>query len=64
MLSISNTGYWTGGIIVNQLSSVLIESPLRISGTLLVFSFFSLVMILFILLIVPETKVKLTWIQE
>ena len=58
MVSISNTGYWGGAIVTSQVASVLIESPLKISGTILLFSLCTLGNLLFILLLIPETKVS------
>jgi hypothetical protein len=58
MISTCNTGCWLGIIIVNQVSEVLIESSFRISGTLYLFGAISFVFLLYVLLLLPETKVS------
>ncbi len=59
MVSISNIGYWLGAIIVNQVASILSSSSLNISGTLFLFAVMTFVLFLFILLLLPETKVRI-----
>ena len=46
-----------GNFVVSQVSAVLINSPLKIPGTLALFTVICLVLILFIFLLLPETKV-------
>ena len=63
MTSVCSAGFWVGSIGVGQMSSVLIDSPLKISGTLLMFSLVCFSLVLFILLLLPETKVAIIiWI--
>ncbi len=49
-----------GIIAVNQIGPILIESPLRISGTILIFSGITLFLFIYILLLLPETKVNIS----
>ena len=58
MVSVTNTGFWLGVIMVNQIGPILASSRLNISGTLLLFSVVTFAMLLFVLLFVPETKVS------
>ena len=58
MVSVTGTGYWIGVIVINQVSPILISSPLRVSGTFLLFGAVSIVLLLFVLLFLPETKVN------
>ena len=44
-------------IIVNQVSPVFVSSPVNVSGTLLLFAAASFAEFIFILLVIPETKV-------
>ncbi len=57
MVSVSSTGFWLGIIIANQIGPVLISSPLNIAGTILLFSSIVLFLFVYILLMMPETKV-------
>ena len=60
MMSIAGSGFWLGSVGVTQLGAVLITSPLNIAGTLLLFAFICFLLFLYILLLVPETKVLRT----
>ena len=57
-MSVTNTGVWLGVTIMNLLGPVLVSSPLKISGTYLLFAGFTLVLFLIVLLLLPETKVS------
>ena len=46
-----------GNIVVSQVSAVLINSPLKIPGTLALFTVICCILFLFIFLLLPETKV-------
>ena len=58
MISISSTGFWIGVVVVNEISPILVSSSLRLSGTVLLFAGINLLVFMFILLVVPETKVS------
>ena len=58
VISICSSAFWIGIVISNQLGPVLLSSPLGVSGTLLVFSANVLFLFIFVLLSLPETKVK------
>ena len=60
MVSISNVGFWIGAITVKKTASVLASSSLNLSGTLFLFAALTFVLFLYILLLLPETKVKAT----
>ena len=58
MTSIANTGFWIGIVGVSQVAPILTSSPLKISGTLLMFASVCFILFLYILLLIPETKVS------
>ncbi len=57
--SLCNATFWIGVVIANQLGPILINSILRVSGTLLIFSGNIVLLFLIVLLAMPETKVNL-----
>ncbi len=58
MIAICNSGFWIGLIVTNQLGSILINSALQVSGTLLLFSAVIVFLFLVVLFLMPETKVS------
>ncbi len=58
MVSVTNTGFWIGIVIGNQISPILANSALNISGTLFLFSGITFLFLLFVLFLLPETKVR------
>ena len=62
MTAICLTAFWKGIVISNQVGAILINSPLQISGTLLVFMVNTILLFLIVLFCMPETKVSYTCI--
>ena len=54
---ICTSGFWIGNILVGEVSPLLINSTLKVSGTLILFALGSFILFLFILFLLPETKV-------
>lgn len=56
MTGVCSCGYWIANILVGEVSAVLIDSPLKITGVLGLFASIVFILFLFILLLLPETK--------
>ena len=54
---VCTSGFWIGNILVGEVSPLLINSTLKVSGTLILFALGSFILFLFILFLLPETKV-------
>ena len=56
--SVCNSTFWLGVIVSNQLAPIIISTPLRVSGLLLLFLAATVINYLFVLFFLPETKVS------
>lgn len=57
-MSLTGSAYWVSNVIVAQLTPVLLASPLQTFGTFYLLVGVHIAAILFVLLTLPETKVK------
>ena len=56
-MSVAAIGWWVGNIVSGQLSPFLLSSPLGTAGTLLLHVAICAIVFVFVLLLLPETKV-------
>ncbi len=55
--SFAFAGWWVGNIVSGQISPFLLSSPLGTAGTLLLHAAICALVFVFVLLLLPETKV-------
>lgn len=55
--SLAFCGWWLGNIVSGELSPILLSSTLGTAGTLLLHATVCAIVVLFVLLLIPETKV-------
>ncbi len=56
-VSVAAVGWWIGNIVSGQISPFLLSSPLGTAGTLLLHAAICALVFIFVLLLLPETKV-------
>ena len=59
-MSVASVGWWVGNIVSGEISPFLLSSSLGTAGTLLLDTIICALIFIFVLLLLPETKVKVT----
>ena len=58
LVSLASAGWWVGNIVSGEISPFLLSSSLGTAGTLLLHAVICALIFVFILLLLPETKVR------
>ena len=58
-MSLSSVAWWMGTLLVSLLTPILLSSPLQIHGTFYLLGAVHVIIFLYVLLLLPETKVYL-----
>lgn len=62
--ALGQLGWWSGTFFMGEVGPILLSSPLKTSGTFYFFAGMYILAILHILLLLPETKVRVVCLEK